>query len=239
MYLERLAKVDTIVFDKTGTLTVGVPERVGIVVHDTALSEDDVLRYAASADLRSGHPLATAVVKAARARGVQIPEVQDFQSIQGRGVTGVVEAREVMVGNEALMDEHGVTGAEAEDPHVGSTVQVAVNGQRAASLRFADQTRPGTADVIQRLRADGVKRFVMLTGDNAAAAQGVADVSVRPDHVSISQLLSDAPVGPRGGQGGCRECAGHERSPSWRADRIGVSTMRDGSSRRGTRVANP
>ncbi len=163
------------VFDKTGTLTVGVPELTGIVVHDRALSEDDVLRYAAAADLRSGHPLAKAVVKAARARGLRIPDVQDFQTIHGRGVIGVVEAREVMVGNEALLDEHGVARAEVEDRHVGSSVQVAVNGRRAGSLHFADQIRPGTAEVIQRLRGDGVKRFVMLTGDNAAAAQGVAD----------------------------------------------------------------
>ena len=174
LYLEQLAKVDAIVFDKTGTLTVGVPEVVGIVVHDPALSEDDVLRYAAAVDLRSGHPLATAIVKAARVRGLRIADVQDFQTSQGRGVIGVVDAREVMVGNEALLDEHGVAPATADDQHVGSTVQVAVNGRRAGSLHFADQVRPRTAEVVWRLRGDGVRRFVMLTGDNAAAAQGVA-----------------------------------------------------------------
>ena len=190
LYLERLAKVDAVVFDKTGTLTVGVPEVVGIVVHDPALSEDDVLRYAAAADLRSGHPLAVAVVKAARARGLEIPEVQDFQTIQGRGVTGLVDAREVMVGNDALMDEHGVTRAQVEEQHAGSTVQVSVNGQHAGSLRFADQTRPGTADVIRRLRADGVTRLVMLTGDNAAAAQGIAD-AIGIDEVRAHLLPED------------------------------------------------
>ncbi len=190
LYLERLAKVDAIVFDKTGTLTVGVPEVVGIVVHDPALSEDDVLRYAAAVDQRSGHPLAVAVVTAARARGVQIPEVQDFQTVHGRGVTGVVDAREVMVGNDALMDERGVTRAQGANQHAGSTVQVAVNGRHAGSLRFADQTRPGTADVIQQLRADGVKRFVMLTGDNAAAAQAVAD-AIGIDEVRAHLLPED------------------------------------------------
>ena len=190
LYLERLAKVDAIVFDKTGTLTVGVSEVVGIVVHDPALSEDDVLRYAAAADLRSGHPLAVAVVKAARARGLEIPEVQDFQTIHGRGVIGVVEAREVMVGNDALLDEHGVPRTEVEDRHVGSTVQLAVNGRRAASLHFADQIRPGTADVIARLRADGVTRLVMLTGDNAAAAKGVAE-AIGIDDVRAHLLPED------------------------------------------------
>ena len=192
LYLERLAKVDAIVFDKTGTLTVGVPEVVGIVVHDPALSEDDVLRYAAAADVRSGHPLATAVVKAARARGLVIPEVQDFQTIHGRGVIGVVEAREVMVGNDALLDEHGVPRIEGEGRHVGSTVQLAVNGRRAASLHFADQIRPGTADVIARLRADGVRRLIMLTGDNAAAAQAVAD-AIGIDEVR-AHLLPEAKI---------------------------------------------
>ncbi len=190
LYLERLAKVDAIVFDKTGTLTVGVPEVVGIVVHDPALSEDDVLRYAAAADLRSGHPLATAVVTAARARGLQIADVQDFQTSQGRGVIGVVDAREVLVGNEAMMTEHGIAPATVEDRHAGSTVQVAVNGRRAGSLHFADQVRPGTAEVIQRLRDDGVKRFVMLTGDNAEAAQAVAG-AIGIDEVRAHLLPED------------------------------------------------
>lgn len=190
LYLERLAKVDAIVFDKTGTLTVGTPAVVGIIVHDRALSEDDVLRYAAAADLRSGHPLATAVVAAARARGLPIAEVHDFQTIQGRGVIGVVDAREVMVGNEALLTEHGVAPATADAPHAGSTVQVAVNGKRAGSLQFADQIRPGTAEVLERLRADGVKRFVMLTGDNAAAAQSVAD-AIGIDEVKAHLLPED------------------------------------------------
>ena len=173
LYLERLAKVDVMVFDKTGTLTAGVPEVVRIVVHDQSWSEDEVLRYAAAADLRSGHPLAKAVVTAARARNLPIPGVEAFETIHGRGVTAVVEAREVMVGNEALLEDRGVATAADKDRHPGSTVQVAINGARVATLQFADQVRPGTVDVLRRLRATGVKKIVMLTGDSAAAAASV------------------------------------------------------------------
>ncbi len=173
LYLELLAKVDVFIFDKTGTLTAGVPQVVGIAIRDRNFSEDDALRYAAAADLRSGHPLAKAVVTAAQARGLQIPEVQEFKTIHGRGVIGVVEAREVMVGNDALLHEHGVPASADEVPHPGSTVQVAINGARVATLQFSDQIRPGTADVIRRLRACGVEKIVMLTGDTAAAAAAV------------------------------------------------------------------
>ena len=175
LYLELLAKVDTLVFDKTGTLTDGTPEVVGVVVHDRTVTEQDLLRYAAAADLRSAHPLAKAVVKAARERGLEIPDVQEFRTIHGRGVIGIVDAREIMVGNEALLDEHAVTRPETHDGHAGTTVHVAVNGQLAGSLLFADPTRPGTAEVITRLRRAGVNRFVMLTGDNTEAAHRVAD----------------------------------------------------------------
>lgn len=175
LYLERLAKVDAIVFDKTGTLTYGEPELVEVVVHGGALTQADLLRYAAAADLRSAHPLAKAVVRAARERGLQIPDVQEFRTIHGRGVIGIVDAREVMVGNESLLDEHAVTRSEATDLDAGTTVHVAVNGKLAGSLHFADHIRAGTAEVIKRLRGTGVKRFVMLTGDNAGAARRVAD----------------------------------------------------------------
>jgi len=174
LYLELLAKVDAFVFDKTGTLTFGEPEVVSVIASDPAMTESDVLRYAAAADLRSAHPLAKAVVKAARARDIDIPDVQDFKTIHGRGVVGVVDAREIIVGNEALLDERAISLPPVRSVHAGSTVHVAVNGRVAGSLHFADQVRPRTADVLARLRATGVKRLVMLTGDNMQAAQAVA-----------------------------------------------------------------
>jgi Cd2+/Zn2+-exporting ATPase len=184
LYLELLAKVDTVVFDKTGTLTLGEPRVSGVLIYDSDLKEEDLLRYAAAADTRSGHPLAKAVVSEARRRGIDVPEPQNFQTIHGRGVIAVVDAREVMVGNEALLEEHAVLMSNPPGSS-GMSVQVAINGRLAGSLQFLDETRPGAADVIRQLKATGVARVVMLTGDNVDAAGrvgreiGIDDVRAR------------------------------------------------------------
>ena len=187
VYLELLAKVDTVVFDKTGTLTQGEPEVVDITVHDRQFTETGVLRYAAAADQRSAHPLAKAIVARARSTGLSIPAVSDFRTIHGRGVVAVVDAREVMVGNEALLEENAVLRSRPVEAnsHDGTTVYVVINGRLAGTVQLADRIRPGTADVMRRLRADGVKRLVMLTGDSPEAADrvgkevGVTDVRAR------------------------------------------------------------
>ena len=175
LYLERLAKVDAFVFDKTGTLTYGTPVVAGVAVHDPALTEDDVLRLAASADQRSGHPLAIAVVKAAGERGLTLSEPQDFRTVHGRGVIATVEAREVIVGNDALLDEQAVQRLEILDSYQGTSVRVAVNGRLAGSLHFTDRPKTGAAEALRALRNSGVKRLVMLTGDNPESARQVAE----------------------------------------------------------------
>lgn len=174
LYLERLAKVDAFVFDKTGTLTYGTPVVAGVAVHDPALTEDDVLRLAASADQRSGHPLAIAVVKHAGERGLTLSEPQDFRTVHGRGVIATVEAREVIVGNDALLDEQAVQRPEILDSYQGTSVRVAVNGRLAGSLHFTDRPKTGAAEALRALRSSGVKRLVMLTGDNPESARQVA-----------------------------------------------------------------
>lgn len=176
LYLERLAKVDTFVFDKTGTLTLGTPEVIGVNVVDGETTEAQLLSYAAAADQRSAHPLATAVVRAAHDRSLPISEAHDFRTIHGRGVIATVDAREVMVGNDALLDEHAVKRSATAGSNQGTQVRVAVNGQLVGSLVFADQPRAGAEEAIKALRRSGVKRFVILTGDNADAAQQVADL---------------------------------------------------------------
>ena len=172
LYLELLAKVDTVVFDKTGTLTVGEPRVSGVMVYDSSLAEEDLLRFAAAADTRSGHPLAKAVVSEAKRRGIEVLDPQSFETIHGRGVIATVDAREVIVGNEALLKEHAVLmshrPADAE-----LSVQVAINGRLAGALQFLDETRPGAADIIRQLKATGITRVVMLTGDNDEAARRV------------------------------------------------------------------
>lgn len=174
LYLEQLAKADAFVFDKTGTLTTGLPEVVSIVSHDPAFADDDILAFAASADARSGHPLAQAVVEAARQRGLRLSSTDDFRTIHGRGVTAVVDAREVMVGNDALMKEQAVKLADIAEVDAGTSVRVAINGKVVGSLYFADQPKHNVAEVLRALEKSGVKRLVMLTGDNQAAADQVA-----------------------------------------------------------------
>jgi len=184
LYLEQLAKVDTVVFDKTGTLTHGRPRVSAVTVHGDGMSEQDILRYAAAADSRSAHPLANAVVDEARKRAVDIPEPRDFQTIHGRGVVAEVDAREVIVGNNALLEERGVSIADL-GAHRGMAVHVALNGKLAGTLELVDEVRPSAADVVRELQATGVRRVVMLTGDNEEAARlvgaavGIADVRAR------------------------------------------------------------
>ena len=173
LYLEQLARVDVLVFDKTGTLTSGRPQVSSVRLYDTALTEPDLLRYAAAADGRSAHPLAKAIVAEARSRGIDPPEPADFQTIHGRGVTAVVDAHQVLVGNESLLTERSVdTSRLVACP--GMVIHVAIDGRLAGSVEFVDAIRPGTADVIRQLKATGIQRVVMLTGDNEAAARVVA-----------------------------------------------------------------
>ena len=172
LYLEQLAKVDVLVFDKTGTLTSGRPRVFSVRVYDIALTERDLLRYAAAADSRSAHPLAKAIVDEARTRGIDPPEPAEFQTIHGRGVTAVVDAHQVLVGNESLLTERTVdTSGLVACP--GMVIHVAIDGRLAGSVEFVDAIRPGTADVIRQLKATGIQRVVMLTGDNEAAARVV------------------------------------------------------------------
>ena len=176
--LERLERIDTLVVDKTGTLTRGRPEVVA-VVPAKGLAEDALLRLAAGLERPSQHPLAEAVVRAAEARGLAIPSVEAFDAPMGRGVTGIVEGRQVAVGNARLMAELGVDpgplAAEAERLRSdGATVFfVAAGGHPAGIVAVADPVKETTAAALAGLKAEGI-RVVMLTGDNRTTAEAVA-----------------------------------------------------------------
>ncbi len=174
IYLETLAKVDVVVFDKTGTLTANRPEVVEISSRNAAFDESTLLRLAAAADRRSAHPLAKAVVDAANRKGIAMPEPESFDQLQGRGVRATVEGRVVLVGNAALLRESGVALEAALEDGGRTPVHVAVDGQFAGLIFIADTLRPGARQALAELKATGVKRIVMLTGDNAATAQVVA-----------------------------------------------------------------
>lgn len=177
LYLELLAKVDVVVFDKTGTLTANRPAVVGVAAQGTGMGERELMRLAAAADRRSAHPLAQAVVAHAASLGIEVPEPQQYEQIQARGVKATVEGRVVLVGNPALLAEAGVVVPAATEAGAGSSstpVHVAVDGRFAGIVHIADAVRPGAREALVALKATGVKRTVMLTGDNAATAHAVA-----------------------------------------------------------------
>jgi Cu+-exporting ATPase len=171
--IEVMEKVDTLVLDKTGTLTEGKPRLVSVSAFPS-FTEADVLRFAASLERASEHPLAHAIVEGARERGVSLVPVSAFQSTTGKGVTGTVDGRVVSVGNAEF------TGAAAEAKRAeplraeGQTVVfVALDGKLAGLVGVADPIKPSVPDALRALRAEGL-RIVMLTGDSRTTAQAVA-----------------------------------------------------------------
>ncbi len=174
IYLESLAKVDVMVFDKTGTLTANKPIVVAVESHDGTFDRDTLLRLAAAADRRSAHPLAKAVVDAATGKGLDVPEPEAFEQLQGRGVRATVEGRTVLVGNASLLREAGVALEAAAEGGGRTPVHVAVDGRFAGVIFIADTLRPGAKEALAELKASGVKRLVMLTGDNAATAHAIS-----------------------------------------------------------------
>ena len=176
--LERAASLDTVVFDKTGTLTRGEPEVVAVATTD-GIEEDEVLRLVAGAERDSEHPLAQAIVKAARARGLRMPETQTFEAVPGHGLLATVEGRRLAVGNARLLEREGIprdglTARSEELSGQGRTsVQVAIDGQPAAVIAVADAPRDTAAAAVAALRDLGL-RPVMLSGDSRATAERVA-----------------------------------------------------------------
>jgi Cu+-exporting ATPase len=176
--LEAFEKVDTIVVDKTGTLTEGKPRVVTIDPVD-GVSPEELLRLAAGVEQGSEHPLAGAIVTAARERGVRAPSATAFQSHTGKGVTAVVENREVALGNAALLRERGIDSVELErraGPLKGdaqTVVLVAVDRAPAGLIGIADPIKETTPSAIEALRDEGV-RLMMVTGDSRATAEAVA-----------------------------------------------------------------
>jgi Cu+-exporting ATPase len=176
--LERFEKIDTLVVDKTGTLTEGKPRVVAVVAAE-GFDEGTVLSLGASLERSSEHPLAAAILASAKQRGIAIQDITDFSSVTGKGVTGLIGARRVAVGNAKLLNDLGVAGAALESRadalrQEGATAMfVAVDGRPAGIIAVADPIKATTPDALARLRADGI-RIVMLTGDNRTTAQAVA-----------------------------------------------------------------
>ncbi len=164
--LETMARVDTLLVDKTGTLTEGKP-RVTRVEAVAGFSEDEVLRLAASLEQSSEHPLAGAIVAAAKERGLALSKPGISRTFPGLGVVGQVDGHQVMVGNRGLMEKFSVAGAD------DAGVQIAVDQKRAGRLEVEDPVKATTRKALDALRADGV-HVVMVTGDRKDAAAAIA-----------------------------------------------------------------
>ena len=176
--LERMEKVDTIVIDKTGTLTEGRPSVTSIIVIDGQI-ENELLRLAASVEQSSEHPLAAAIVKAAKERKLELVKVMGFDSPSGKGAIGMVERKRMAIGNAKFMAELNITvdslsaKSDAMRGDGATTVFVAINGKLAGIIGIADAVKETTPKALAALRDAGI-RIVMLTGDNRITADAIA-----------------------------------------------------------------
>ncbi|MFQ3474632.1 copper-translocating P-type ATPase [Halonotius sp. F2-221B] len=210
--LERARDVDTVVFDKTGTLTEGEMELTDVVSvgdNDPTIAdggqlaerethtEDAVLRFAASAERGSEHPLARAIVEGAEERGIGLADAEDFENVPGQGIQATVEGRTVLVGNRTLLSENGIDTASAAATmerleREGKTAMlVAVDGKLAGVVADADTVKPSAKEAVSALQARGVD-VMMITGDNERTARAVAEeVGIDPDNVRAGVLPED------------------------------------------------
>lgn len=202
--LERMEKVDTVVVDKTGTLTEGKPQ-VTKLVPANGFSEEDLMRYAGGLEKGSEHPLAHAILDKAKTMELTVPDAEDFDSPNGKGVTGKIDGKSVLLGNRLLMESQNVdTSAFEEDADQlrqdGATVIfAAVENQICGLIAIADPIKETTEAAITALQKDGI-RVVMLTGDNQTSAEAVArklhidevEAEVLPeDKAKVVQRLKD------------------------------------------------
>lgn len=177
--LQTASKVTAMILDKTGTITLGQPAVTEIeLVH--ANNESKVLRLAASLEAGSEHPLALSIIESAKNRGLEVGSVEQFQSVAGHGVEGVVDGHALMFGNEKLMRDRGVDieqylpSAQRMASLAQTPMYLAVDNQLAAIIAVSDPIKEDSIEAIKRLQKNGV-RVVMLTGDNRATAKAVAE----------------------------------------------------------------
>jgi P-type Cu+ transporter len=213
--LERMEKIDTLVVDKTGTLTLGKPKVVAVVAAQH-FDENILLRFAASVERGSEHPLAAAIVAAAADRHIELYPVSGFDAPSGKGVIGIIERRHVVLGNAKFLYELGIatdllqSEAERLRHDAATVIFVAINGTLAGLIAIADPIKPTTKAALDALRAQRIA-IVMLTGDNRSTARAVADklditdiqADVLPEHKStaIEQLRGAGRVVAMAGDG--------------------------------------
>ena len=180
-YLETLSEAKIVVFDKTGTLTKGVFEVCGI--HHSTMESERLLEYAALAESASSHPISKSI-RRAWGREIDRSRVKNIREVSGGGVVAEVDGVEVAAGNDKLMESVGVTPIACRS--VGTIVHMAVGGQYAGHILIADVEKPTAKEAVRALKAAGVRRTVMLTGDSAKVAERVAaDLGVDEVHAEL------------------------------------------------------
>jgi Cd2+/Zn2+-exporting ATPase len=186
-YLERLAQVRTVAFDKTGTLTSG-ELRVTEVISFDGTGVTDLVRYAGSVEQRSEHPVARAIVDHAVRQDVGLTAVSDFSSQPGMGANGTVSGVRVVIGNGAMLRLHAIAlpdSASLSQSAAAAQVFVAVNDRAVGAIRVADRPRAAARDALDLLRAHGVRRIIMLTGDHVESARAVAEALGVDEHHAV------------------------------------------------------
>jgi len=213
--IETLEKVDTLVVDKTGTLTLGKPQ-VQSITTVQGYTEIEVLQLAASLERGSEHPLAEAVLAAAKKKVVELLPVQEFFSITGKGITGRIQSKQVAVGNLRLFADLGIDlaplleRAEPSNENIRSAMYLAAEGRAVGAIVTADPLKPSTLQAVRALKQQGV-RIMMLTGDSKATASAVAreleieevEAEVLPNqkHAVIQRLQKSGRVVAMAGDG--------------------------------------
>ncbi|MEL1135558.1 cation-translocating P-type ATPase [Desulfitobacterium sp. THU1] len=178
--LERLAQVKRMTFDKTGTLTYGKPKVVAVQSYAEGLTHEQLYNYLASAELNSEHPLGKAIVSSYKATGQQLREPQSFQMIPGRGVSALIDGKEIYAGNAELLQEHGIdlspevqAGAKAYTKEGSTVIYIAMNNQVVGLAALSDTLRETSFTMVESLKAMGIHP-VLLTGDHKEAAHHIA-----------------------------------------------------------------
>ncbi len=210
--LERMEKIDTLIVDKTGTLTEGKPKVVGIHA-ENGFDESDVLEFAASLEKTSEHPLAQAVITAAEEKMLPLKDVDNFESVPGKGVQGHLGGRHIAVGNQAMFEgrDNQISGLPVDLASRGHTViYLLVDNKLAGYLLVADQIKPTTRQAIEKLRTAGIE-IIMATGDSREAAGSVAaelgidryEAAVLPDRKGalVKEIQSEGRVVAMAGDG--------------------------------------
>ena len=213
--LERFEKIDTLVVDKTGTLTEGKPA-VTAIVPAQGFDETELLRLAASVEQASEHPLAAAIVAAAKSRGIALAKVMGFDSPTGKGAIGMVDRKRIVLGNakflgELKIDTEGLAAAADSLRQDGATaIFVAINGKAAGTIAIADPLKASTPQALKELTDAGI-RIVMLTGDNRTTANAIAkrlgltevEADVLPDQKAdiVARLKSEGRIVAMAGDG--------------------------------------